>query len=263
MVLYKCNNCDKIFYQKSNYEYHLNRKIPCKKLQKIDEQNCTEIHEQNCTEIHEQNCTEIHEQNCTKDHEIIKLNNRKCPHCYKIFTRSSSLNMHLRSRCKVKKREDEQKKEEDNKLVKEIEELKQKDNKLVKEIEELKQKVHEINEMKLEINNIKRNLEKQRELEDKTRYVYAIDTGQTDDNGRIIYKCGRMSGSISKILSRYGTYYPKLKLEFVLEVKNDCLIEHKLFEILKEYKHNAKREFLICDLDKIKSTFRDIILEYD
>ena len=229
MVLYKCNNCDKIFHQKSNYEYHLNRKNPCTNLHKIDEQNCTKIH------------------------EIIKLNDRKCPHCYKVFARPSSLNRHLQNGCKVKKRNDEQKKEEDNKLVKEIEELKQKDNKLV----------NEINEMKLEINNIKRDLEKQRDLEDKTRYVYAINTGQTDDNGKIIYKCGRMSGSISKILSRYGTYYPKLKLEFVLEVKNDRLIEHKLFEILKEYKHNAKREFLICDLDKIKSTFRDIILEYD
>ena len=246
MVTYKCEQCDKIFHKKSHYEYHINRKNPCTKLQKIDEQNCTEKHVQ---KIDEQNCTEKHVQNCTEIHEIIKLNNRKCPHCYKIFTRTSSLNMHLQNGCKVKKREDGQKKEEDNKLV--------------KEIEELKQKVHEINEMKLEINNIKKDLEKQRDLEDKTRYVYAIDTGQTDDNGRIIYKCGRMSGSISKILSRYGTYYPKLKLEFVLEVKNDCLIEHKLFEILKEYKHNAKREFLICDLDKIKSTFRDIILEYD
>ena len=213
MVEYKCNKCNKVFKQKCHYDNHMNRKRPCIKLQQTSDE----------------------QQNVAINKEII-INNKQCPYCKIIFTRVSSLNVHLENRCKIKK---EQNKEENNKLMKEIEEL------------------------KLEINNIKRDLEKQNLFEDRIKYVYAINTGQTDDKNRIIYKCGRMSGSIPKILSRYGTYYPKLKLEYVHEVKNDCLIEHKLFEILKEYKHTAKREFLICDLDKIKSTFRDIILEYD
>ena len=41
MVEYTCEKCNKIFYKKSNYKSHLNRKNPCNKnksnLKSIDE----------------------------------------------------------------------------------------------------------------------------------------------------------------------------------------------------------------------------------
>ena len=32
MVEYKCNNCNRIFKKKYNYECHLKRKYPCTKI---------------------------------------------------------------------------------------------------------------------------------------------------------------------------------------------------------------------------------------
>jgi len=34
MVLYTCNRCNKKFYQKSNFTFHINRKYPCKIINK-------------------------------------------------------------------------------------------------------------------------------------------------------------------------------------------------------------------------------------
>ena len=34
MVIYHCENCNKEFNRKSNYERHINRKNPCKKVEK-------------------------------------------------------------------------------------------------------------------------------------------------------------------------------------------------------------------------------------
>jgi len=34
-MLYKCERCNKEFNQKSNYNYHVNRKYPCKDTNQI------------------------------------------------------------------------------------------------------------------------------------------------------------------------------------------------------------------------------------
>ena len=36
MVIYHCENCNKEFNRKSNYERHINRKNPCKKVEKME-----------------------------------------------------------------------------------------------------------------------------------------------------------------------------------------------------------------------------------
>ena len=42
MVIYKCNICSKEFTQKSNYNYHKNRKNPCQKTEPVCSQNRAE-----------------------------------------------------------------------------------------------------------------------------------------------------------------------------------------------------------------------------
>ena len=38
-MLYKCIKCNKEFKQKSNYNYHINRKNPCKSINNIVSNN--------------------------------------------------------------------------------------------------------------------------------------------------------------------------------------------------------------------------------
>jgi len=71
MVLYKCNRCNKEFNRKSNYNYHINRKKPCKKV------------------------------NQKQKSKLIKTNHTyKCFNCNKIYSTKSNLNRHIKQYCK-------------------------------------------------------------------------------------------------------------------------------------------------------------------
>lgn len=105
MVEYTCNTCDKKFPKKSNYEYHINRKNPCK-LPMINNAN-----------------------------PIFK-----CPNCPMIYTRKYNLDKHMfyhqeenerreRERKELEKKELEEKEIEDEKLRNELmAEMTQKNN---------------------------------------------------------------------------------------------------------------------------------------
>ena len=128
MVSYKCEQCNKIFHKKSHYTNHINRKRPCTKVTP----NSTKI-----------------TPNSTKNEQIVKknanenakedVNNKQCPFCKKIFTRPSSVDRHLDGRCKVKQKQENNKKEKIDELVDEIKEIKQEMEILKKENTKLKQ----------------------------------------------------------------------------------------------------------------------------
>ena len=70
MVIYTCNICNKTFSQQSNYNYHINRKNPCKNT----------------------------------------INNKYiCEYCNKNFTTNSNMHKHINKHCKIinKKKEDD------------------------------------------------------------------------------------------------------------------------------------------------------------
>jgi DNA-directed RNA polymerase subunit RPC12/RpoP len=101
-MLYKCDRCNKEFNQKSNYNYHINRKNPCNNINNIESSNNiietitvqipTQI-PQNTTQI-PQNTAQISDQN---------TNLFVCVFCNKKFTRKDILTRHKNHHCKENK----------------------------------------------------------------------------------------------------------------------------------------------------------------
>ena len=142
MVEYKCEKCNKIFKQKIDYTRHMNRKIPCKELyQNIP--NYTETIPNYTKAVDKSN----KQQNSEKINTSVQSeqeNNIKCAYCNKKFTQKSSLTRHLDKRCKVKNKQDNDKEELLQKLIKDMGELKEELKKNNEENKELKEEVKKL-----------------------------------------------------------------------------------------------------------------------
>jgi len=121
MVLYKCDICYKQFRDKYDLSRHKNRKFSCSKTIPVH----TEIYQQKCKTVYELNNNSNLDRtdNCEKVKHV-------CNWCNNSFSQKSSLNRHLKSRCKVKKNNDKEKEdiyikllEENKKLVKKVKNL--------------------------------------------------------------------------------------------------------------------------------------------
>ncbi len=88
---YKCDNCDKVFNNKTHFTNHINKKYSCVK------NTPTKI----------------------KNNNIDNQNKTQCPYCFKTFSRHDNAKRHISSMCKVKKNNDTIK-ENNDKLLKEI-----------------------------------------------------------------------------------------------------------------------------------------------
>jgi len=105
MVNYTCERCNKTFRQKCHYIDHTeHKKKPCKP-QQHDKSNIVQNNAnivQNNTNLVQNNTNLV--QNNTN---IVQKN--ACNYCLMIFHNKSNLNKHIKSRCKVKKLQDEEK----------------------------------------------------------------------------------------------------------------------------------------------------------
>jgi hypothetical protein len=169
MVQYKCGNCLKLFKLKGDYTRHLKRKIPCKKSDE-NQNNHNKNKRQNNHIIVNNHQLAPKTQKITKNNDMDVLNDdlddkepkseRQCQYCKKIFSRVSSLDRHLKGRCKVKKQQDNQKEDLLQKLINEMKEMKEKmetlenENKEYREYKQSISKQQNINQTNIGQQNI-------------------------------------------------------------------------------------------------------------
>jgi hypothetical protein len=110
MVLYTCLNCNKEFKKKSHYIDHTeNKKKPCNNTNTDINNNIPNVN---------QIKPNVNQMIPNINQTIFKnTENCKCNYCLKTFVNTSSLNRHLKDRCKVKKLDEEKKEEIFNKLI--------------------------------------------------------------------------------------------------------------------------------------------------
>lgn len=147
MVKYKCKNCNKDFDQKCHWINHTEKRkklcIPiCIEIQKNPEQS-PEIQKnpEQSLEI-QKNIIQSFNNDIPIQNVLIEVNSDEninidksiptCPYCANTFYQSSNLNKHLRSSCKIKKQQDEQKEDIFKKLLLQESMLKQKDEQIHK-----------------------------------------------------------------------------------------------------------------------------------
>jgi transposase-like protein len=92
-MIYECPKCTKKFKQKSHYNTHLNKKIPCHPPIVIH----VPIHNIATKDI------QLNTNNTNKP-EILKDNKFKCVHCLKTLSREDALQRHIANYCKVKRK---------------------------------------------------------------------------------------------------------------------------------------------------------------
>jgi len=118
MVIHKCDRCGKEFKLKGDFKRHINRKYPCAKTEPTVAKN-----EPDKSEPGEQKDINL-SRACANTEKVTKKVSHECNWCQGQFTLKSSLNRHLKSRCKVKKQHDNEKEQIYNKLVEDMNRLK-------------------------------------------------------------------------------------------------------------------------------------------
>jgi hypothetical protein len=139
MTEYICEKCLKSFgNKKDHWEYHVNRKRPCKKIEGILIQFKESQKIQMCDKIDSDTQSE------EKDQEV-KLNNLECNYCKKCFYKKFNLERHL-EKCKIKNEFNIQAKQYNNDnnnttfnlILEQLKELKKENENLKKQMDKKK-----------------------------------------------------------------------------------------------------------------------------
>lgn len=165
MIEYECCRCYKKFDRKSNYETHLKKKKPCIRIENKNTNSNDNQHQndllfnENIRENIRENIQDEVIDDETKNDQIHvqKKTIFLCNYCNEKFAQSSSLNRHIKTRCKVKKQDTHDKEEIFQSLLNKIKQL---DNKTEREIQQIKKaNKNEIKQLKDENTKLKIQLD--------------------------------------------------------------------------------------------------------
>jgi superfamily II DNA or RNA helicase len=94
--IYQCENCDKKFDKKYNYDVHINRVNPCDSLQ-LQKKIINEIKDR---ELIESSIILKHSINITDEYIKKCINENKCAYCENIFSNKNNTIYHIKNSCK-------------------------------------------------------------------------------------------------------------------------------------------------------------------
>ena len=163
----ECRGCGKSYSRRDNFNRHIMQFCKAQKVEEVLEDIQTKTQDKQSSDNLPSSKYSTKHDSTNSKYESVKIpvdspqhpansikikKEYKCNYCNFIFTRSDSLNIHLNSRCKVKKEKDDQKDEIFQKLLKELDQQKEKINKLEKII--LENNIQTINNNNNTTNNI-------------------------------------------------------------------------------------------------------------
>ena len=143
MVSYKCHRCNKVFNRKSNYEYHVNRKNPCKI-------NDCKIIQDDCKNFAKQHHKIVHMVSNSRNDE---LQNIKCTYCDKIFKHKCNLSVHVKNRCKIKKQIENERESIYKELLCELQEIKETNFRIINENTKLRNTILKMKHNTINVHN--------------------------------------------------------------------------------------------------------------
>jgi hypothetical protein len=239
MVTYTCNLCNKNFSKKSNYEYHKNRKRVCNDQNKLKTVKKTE------------NAVKKTE-NAVKKTVIIKLFH--CNGCNKNFTRKDSLNVHEKTRCKLKLLSDKinnEKEEIYQNLIKRLESQNQK-------IEELEKKLSE----KSVINNIQNNTQINGGIKLLAHGTEDL-TFLTDKIVKKLLSCGYQS--VPKIIEEvhFNEKKPENANIYISNIKDPYVMIYNGTKWDLKYKDAALDDLFENNTDYLEDRFEELLITLD
>ena len=240
MPNYKCARCLKEFDQKCNYTHHINRKNPCEK----SAANCSKLAAK---------CSKFEE----SDDDTIK-----CNYCGREFTRISSLNVHIKDRCKVKKANDNKMEEMMTILI----ELKENDKKKSDEMKLLRE---EVAKYKSIVNNSNNTTNTQNNIGTQN-ITFKINAYGTEDSSKITvndYKriLGRGMNSVPAFVEKlhfdantpanHNVYISNLRDEYVL------MYDGKIWRL--KNRDDALQQLYEDKSDILETKFEELIEKLD
>ncbi len=214
MPNYQCATCDKLFKQKSQFDYHSNRKHKCQPVIHENIQNSSKNVQNSSENIHnlgknilDELDVEIHKPqlnnglNITNQCQILVetqpnlpvIDNNKdheCNYCHSTFARKNSLYKHVKQNCKVAIQDNKNKQDIFDKLVllenknKEYEEeLKNKDKEIKNKDKLLKEEIKNKKQLEKEIKNKDKQIEEEiKKLRDE---LNIMQNGNINSNNNI------------------------------------------------------------------------------
>ena len=237
---YKCDSCDKKFKQKTDFLRHKNRKKPCMNVPITIDDLCENV----------------------KDIE------NQCPYCHNTFTQKSSLTRHIEERCVIKIKQDQQKEDIVQRLIKEMEEMKSKVEVLEKENKNYKNQTNNItkNKIRNQQNIQTQNIENQ---QNNIQNFNLLAFGKEDMSHLADEMYKRILGKGFKSVPMLVEYVhfnkdkPENRNIYISNMRDNWVIIYDGEDWKLKERHEVMRQLLDGKSDILETKFEELIDELD